>query len=104
VTVPVVFAPRAVAWAERRAEELAIEFGNATAKRFRDALAAAVRLLSKQPLAAPAGLRPGTRRLRNGNYLITYRPVFGRSRQVTHVVVLAIRVARQSDARDPRLT
>lgn len=83
---------RATAEIEEIAAYLA-EHSALAADRFLEALARAYQLLSEHPDVAVPGIRPGTRRLVVGNYIISYR------RQGEEIEVFAVRDARRRDAR-----
>jgi plasmid stabilization system protein ParE len=87
-------------FASRRAraetEEIAAyleEYSPPAARRFLEALARAYQMLSEHPDVGAPGIRPGTRRLVVGNYIVSYQ------RQAGEVEVFAVRDARRRDAR-----
>jgi plasmid stabilization system protein ParE len=63
------------------------------AQRFEDALKRAYQILSEFPNAGPPGLRPGTRRLIVGSYIVSHR------RRGNDVEIFAVRHASRGDAR-----
>lgn len=69
------------------------EHSPTAAQRFLDALQRAQRQLADFPNSGPPGLRPGTRRLAIGEYILSYR------RRGEAVEIFAVRHARRGDAR-----
>jgi plasmid stabilization system protein ParE len=63
------------------------------AERFRGSLERAEQQLEQFPNSGALGIRPGTRRLVVGNYIVSYR------RRGEAVEIFAIRDARRRDAR-----
>jgi toxin ParE1/3/4 len=92
MTVRVFRSRRATAEVEEIAAFLA-EHNPPAAERFLEALARAYQLLSEHPDVGAPGIRPGTRRLVVGNYVVSYR------RHRHDVEVFAVRDARRRDAR-----
>ena len=101
MTLPVIFAPKAVAWIRRETAYLRSERSSEAARRFRDHIQAIRLLLSEHPRAGGPGLIPGTRRFAKGDYIVSYRLRTSRD-AITAVEVFAVRHGRQSDAREPR--
>lgn len=92
MTASVVYSPRAAAEVEEITAFLA-EYGQAMAMRFSEAIGRAEQLLSEFPNSGSPGLRPGTRRLIVGNYIVSYR------RRASDVEIFAVRHVRRRDAR-----
>jgi plasmid stabilization system protein ParE len=92
MTVRVFRSRRATAEVEEIAAFLA-EHSPPAAERFLEALARAYQLLSEHPDVGAPGIRPGTRRLVVGNYVVSYR------RRRHDVEVFAVRDARRRNAR-----
>ena len=92
MTVGVRYSRRAAAQAEETEAYLA-EYSLPAAERFREALQRAEQQLVQFPNSGPPGLRPGTRRLIVGDYIVSYR------RRAEHVEIFAVRHARRRDAR-----
>lgn len=68
-------------------------YSEAAAQRFDEALGRAERQLASFPNSGPPGIRPGTRRLIVGNYILSYR------RRGDEIEIFAVRHARRRDAR-----
>jgi toxin ParE1/3/4 len=62
------------------------------AQRFAEALGWAERRLASFPNSGPPGIRPGTRRLIVGQYILSYR------RRSPEIEIFAVRHARRRDA------
>ena len=92
MTTRVVYSRRAAAEAEE-IEAFLSEHSASAAERFRQSLERAEQQLSQFPNSGARGLRPGTRRLVIGNYIVSYR---GRG---DNVEIFAVRHARRRDAR-----
>jgi plasmid stabilization system protein ParE len=92
MTARVVYSRTAAAEAEEIEAYLA-EHSLAAADRFRAAQQRAERQLSEFPNSGPTGIRPGTRRLIVGDYIVSYR------RRGEDVEIFAMRNARRRDAR-----
>jgi plasmid stabilization system protein ParE len=88
----VVYSRRAGAEAEEIKAFLA-EHSPSAAERFGQALGAAEQQLAQFPDSGAPGIRPGTRRLIVGNYIVSYR------RRGEGVEIFAVRDARRRDAR-----
>jgi plasmid stabilization system protein ParE len=92
MTSRVVYSRRAAAEVEEITASLA-EHSREAADRFWEALARAEQQLAQFPSSGAQGLRPGTRRLIVGNYVVSYR------RRGSDVEIFAVRHARRRDAR-----
>ena len=92
MTTRVVYSRRAAAEVEEITASLA-EHSPPAAERFLEALGRAEQQLSEFPNSGAPGLRPGTRRLVVGNYIVSYR------RRGAEVEIFAVRNARRRDAR-----
>jgi len=92
MTTRVVYSRRAAAEVEEITASLA-EHSPPAAERFLEALGRAEQQLSEFPNSGAPGLRPGTRRLVVGNYIVSYR------RRRAEVEIFAVRNARRRDAR-----
>jgi plasmid stabilization system protein ParE len=68
-------------------------YSERAALRFDEALKRAERQLANFPNSGAPGVRPGTRRLIIGNYILSYR------RRGEDVEIFAVRHSRRSDAR-----
>jgi plasmid stabilization system protein ParE len=77
----------------RRSRPIFSEENPAAAQRFLRALERAQRQLSDFPDSGTPGVRPGTRRLVVGNYILSYR------RHGEDVEIFAVRHGRRRDAR-----
>jgi plasmid stabilization system protein ParE len=88
----VVYSRRAAAEVEEITASLA-EHSPLAAERLLEALGGAEQQLLEFPNSGAPGLRPGTRRLVVGNYILSYR------RRGTEVEIFAVRNARRRDAR-----
>ena len=93
MTIRVGYSRRAAAEAEEITAYLA-EYSEPAATRFREGLRRAERQLADFPNSGAPGLRPGTRRLIVGDYILSYRRRGGGD-----VEVFAVRHARRRDAR-----
>jgi plasmid stabilization system protein ParE len=69
------------------------EYSERAARRFDDALGRAERQLADFPNSGAPGIRPGTRRLIIGDYIVSYR------RRGDDVEVFAVRHSRRRNAR-----
>jgi plasmid stabilization system protein ParE len=92
MTIRVFRSHRAGVEIEEIADYLA-EFSPPAAQRFLQALERAQQQLSEFPNSGVAGLRPGTRRLIVGSYILSYR------RRDSGVEIFAVRHASRRDAR-----
>jgi plasmid stabilization system protein ParE len=92
MTTRVVYSRRAAAEVEEITAFLA-EHSPPAAERFVEALGRAEQQLSEFPNSGAPSLRPGTRRLVVGNYVVSYR------RRGTEVEIFAVRSSRRGDAR-----
>ena len=92
MTTRVVYSRQAAAEVEEITASLA-EHSPPAAERFLEALGRAEQQLSEFPNPGAPGLRPGTRRLVVGNYIVSYR------RHGAEVEIFAVRNARRRDAR-----
>lgn len=92
MTIHVGYSRRAAAEAEE-IEAYLSEHSPPAAERFRESLERAERQLSQFPNSGAPGLRPGTRRLIVGDYIVSYR------RREVDVEIFAVRHARRCDAR-----
>ena len=92
MTTGVIYSRRAAAEAEEIKAFLA-EHSPSAAERFAQALDAAEQQLAQFPDSGAPGIRPGTRRLVVGNYIVSYR------RRGESVEVFAVRHARRREAR-----
>jgi toxin ParE1/3/4 len=92
MTIRVFRSHRAGVEIEEIADYLA-EFSPAAAQRFLQALERAQQQLSQFPNSAASGVRPGTRRLIVGDYILSYR------RREADVEIFAVRHASRRDAR-----
>ncbi len=86
------YSRRAAAEAEE-IEACLAEHNPVAAERFRESLERAERQLEQFPNSGAPGMRPGTRRLVIGNYIVSYR------RRGEAIEIFAIRDARRRDAR-----
>lgn len=89
---PVVYSRRAATEVEKITATLA-EHSPSAARRLLEALGRAEQQLSEFPNSGAPGLRPGTRRLVVGDYIVSYR------RHGSVVEIFAVRHARRRDAR-----
>jgi plasmid stabilization system protein ParE len=94
MNVSVVYSRRAAAEVEEITSLLA-EQSQAAAERFSQALDQPEQQLSRFPSSGAPALRPGTRRLIIGGYIVSYR------RRGSDVEIFAIRYARRRDACGP---
>jgi toxin ParE1/3/4 len=92
MTTRVGYSRRAAAEAEEIEAYLA-EHNPVAAERFRGSLERAEQQLDQFPNSGAPGMRPGTRRLVVGNYIVSYR------RRGDAIEIFAIRDARRRDAR-----
>jgi plasmid stabilization system protein ParE len=92
MTTRVGYSRRAAAEAEEIEAYLA-EHSPSAALRFREALERAEQQLEQFPNSGAPGIRPETRRLIIGNYVVSYR------RRGDDVEIFAVRDARRRDAR-----
>jgi plasmid stabilization system protein ParE len=92
MTVRVIRSRRADAEIEEIAADLA-EHSPPAAERFLNELTWAYQLLSEHLDLGPAGMRPGTRRLIVGNYIVSYR------RRGENLEIFAVKDAGRRDAR-----
>jgi plasmid stabilization system protein ParE len=86
------YSRRAAAEAEEIEAYLA-EHSPPAAERFRELLGGAERQLSQFPNSGAPGVRPGTRRLIVGSYILSYR------RRGADIEIFAVRHASRRDAR-----
>jgi len=94
MTGRVVYSRRAAAQVEEISASL-VEYSQAAADHFSQALGRAEQQLSQFPNAGAPGPLPGTRRLIIGNYLVSYR------RRGSDVEIFAVRHARRKASRPP---
>ena len=73
--------------------EYLADYSASAAQRFREGFREAQQRLSQFPNSGRAGIRPGTRRLTVGDYIVSYR------RRGEDVEIFAVRHARRRDAR-----
>lgn len=92
MTTRVGYSRRAAAEAEEIEAYLA-EHSPASAERFRELLERAEQQLEQFPNSGAPGIRPGTRRLVVGSYIVSYR------RRGNGVEIFAVRDARRRNAR-----
>jgi len=92
MTTGVIYSRRAAAEAEE-IKAFLTEHSPSAAARFGQALDAAEQQLAQFPDSGAPGIRPGTRRLVVGNYIVSYR------RRGESVEVFAVRHARRREAR-----
>lgn len=92
MTIRVVYSRRAAAEGEAIEAYLA-EYSERAALRFRQGLDQAEQRLSQFPNSGRPGIRPGTRRLVVGDYIVSYR------RRDGDIEIFAVRHAHRRDAR-----
>jgi plasmid stabilization system protein ParE len=88
-----VFYSRLAAAEAEEIEAYLAEHSRPAAERFRRALERAERQVRQFPNSGAPGIRPGTRRLIVGDYILSYR------RRGEDVEIFAVRHARRRDAR-----